>query len=537
VRAIRITEFGGPEVLRLVDDAPEPELPPGHQTLSIAHAGINYADTHQAEDSYLAPQKLPLTPGAEAVGTLQDGRRVVSLLDGGGYAERAAAPLPLSFDVPDGVDDGTALALILQGTTAWHLLRTSGHLNPGETVVVHAAAGGVGTLAVQLAKRWGAGQVVAVASSPEKRQLALDLGADVAIDGGGDDLKGDIEDAAGGKVDLVLEMVGGTTTDASLAALAPFGRLVVFGMASRQPPAQIDAGSLMQRSRGVIGFWLAHAMKDPGRLLGEPLAELFGLVQAGDLRGVVGGSYGLSEARQAHAVTSTDADGPSLARFLDAWLGQWPPQLPLDVVISDRRARPGWNGEVVPLLAVWAPDDGCVVSVPPAALDAMDLLGGLGPEVLTQPAWVAAAAQAVGRPGARLRAGVLRAVTDASEVADLDDLGTWVPRGDPSLPAWLRPFDAPHVLLDRADDGTVRGGVGIKAHDPTGAELAVVTEPDHRGRGIGRRLVATATRRVLAEGRAALYLHDPGNTASARLAEAVGFRDHGWRIVDLDDQR
>lgn len=300
MRAIRITEFGGPEVLTLVDDAPEPEIGRGQQRLAVSHAGLNYADTHQAEDSYLAPQTLPLIPGAEAVGTLDDGRRVVALLDGGGYAEVAAAPVPLTFDLPDDVEDGAALSLVLQGTTAWHLLRTSAHLSPGETVVVHAAAGGVGTLAVQLAKRWGAGRVVAVASSPDKRQLALDLGADVAVDGGAEDLKGAIEDAAGGKVDVVLEMVGGATTDASLAALAPFGRLVVFGMASRQAPSPIDAGALMRRSRGVIGFWLAHAMADPARLLGEPLAELFGLVQSGDLRTVVGGTYPLGDARQAH---------------------------------------------------------------------------------------------------------------------------------------------------------------------------------------------------------------------------------------------
>lgn len=233
------------------------------------------------------------------------------------------------------------------------------------------------------------------------------------------------------------------------------------------------------------------------------------------------------------STTPAAAPTPSLERFLDAWLGQWPPQLPLDVVVSDRRVQPGWNGEVVPLLGVWAPQDGCVVSVPPDAIDALELLGGLGPEVLTQPGWIGAAAQAVGRPGAQLRAGVLRAVTDPAELADLDDLGTWVARGDPQLPAWLRPFDAPHVLLDRTADGEVRGGVGIKAHDPTGAELAVVTEPDHRGQGVGRRLVATAARRVLAEGRVALYLHDPGNDASARLADAVGFHDRGWRIVDL----
>ena len=301
MRAIRITEFGGPEVLTLVDDQPEPEAGPGTQVLNITQAGINYADTHQVENSYLAPAELPMVPGAEAVGTTEDGRRVVALLGGGGYAQKAMAADAFSFEVPDAVDDGQALALVLQGLTAWHLLRTSAKLSEGESVVVHAAAGGVGTLAVQLAKAYGAGRVIAVASSDEKRQLALDLGADVAVDAGVDDLKTALQDANGGKkVDVVLEMVGGRTTDQSLAALAPFGRLAFFGMASRTAPSKVDLGELMGRSRGVIGFWLAHCMADPARHLAQPMQELLDLTAAGTLQPVVGQTYGLSEAAQAH---------------------------------------------------------------------------------------------------------------------------------------------------------------------------------------------------------------------------------------------
>jgi NADPH:quinone reductase len=300
VRAIRITEFGGPDVLQLVDDQPEPEVFPGGVLLDVTAAGINYADTHQAENSYLAPASLPMVPGAEAVGVAPDGRRLVALLNNGGYAERAVAAEATAFAVPDEVDDGQALALVLQGLTAWHLLRTSAQLRQGESVVVHAAAGGVGTLAVQLAKRFGAGRVIAVASSEDKRKLALDLGADVAVDAGEQDLKAALEDANGGKVDVVLEMVGGPTTDASLAALAPFGRLVFFGMASRQPPSPVDLGALMRRSRGVIGFWLMHAMADPPRLLAAPMDELLALTAAGDLRPVVGDVYALGDAPQAH---------------------------------------------------------------------------------------------------------------------------------------------------------------------------------------------------------------------------------------------
>ena len=300
MRAIRITEFGGPEVLTFVDDEPDPRPGPGMALLDIDAAGINYADTHQAEDTYLAPTSLPMIPGAEAVGRLPDGRRVVALLAGGGYAERVAVAPPVAFDVPDEVSDGAALALVLQGTTAWHLLHTSARMTPGESVVVLAAAGGVGSLAVQLARHLGAGRIIAAASTPDKRDLALELGADVAIDARTEDLKGAIEEANGGKVDVVLEMVGGSTTDQSIAALAPFGRCVVYGMASREAPSLVDPRQLIGRSRGVIGFWLAHAMRDPERYLAQPMRDLLALTVAGTLRPVVGGTYPLSQAGQAH---------------------------------------------------------------------------------------------------------------------------------------------------------------------------------------------------------------------------------------------
>ena len=298
-RAVRVTRFGGPEVLEVVDDAPEPVIGAGMALLDVDRAGINFADTHQAEDTYLAPTTLPFIPGVEAAGRI-GGRRVVALLAGGGYAERAAAPLATTFDVPDGVDDGTACALVLQGTTAWHILRTSARIQPGETVVVMAAAGGVGTLAVQLARTFGAGRVVAVASSPEKRALAAELGADATVDSGEQDLTAAIREACGGRSDVVLEMTGGPTTAACLATLAPFGRLVMYGMASRQPTPPVDLGALTVRSQGVIGFWLVHAMRDPARLLAGPMAELLDLVARGELRAVIGDTYALGDARRAH---------------------------------------------------------------------------------------------------------------------------------------------------------------------------------------------------------------------------------------------
>ncbi|GAA1291354.1 quinone oxidoreductase family protein [Saccharothrix xinjiangensis] len=300
MRAIQITEFGGPEVLTEVE-LPDPVAGPGELLVEVSRAGLNYADTHQAENSYLAKMELPLVPGGEVVGEA-GGRRVVALTaGGGGYAQKAVVPEATAFDVPDGVDDLTALSMVVQGATAWLLLRRSTHLEPGESVVVHAAAGGVGSLAVQLAKRWGAGRVIATASSEEKRGLALELGADVAVDSTAPDMTEALRAANDGRrVDVVLDMTGGAVTDQSVAALAPFGRLAFYGMASREQPAPVPPGKLLVRSTAVAGMWLPHAFKLPGRVVHRAMAELFDLVLAGDLRAVPGGEYGLSEVRRAH---------------------------------------------------------------------------------------------------------------------------------------------------------------------------------------------------------------------------------------------
>jgi NADPH:quinone reductase len=299
MRAIQVSEFGGPEVMRLVD-LPDPIPGPGQLLIEVERCGINNADTHQVEDSYLTSPSLPFIPGGEAAGRTADGRRVVAFVSGG-YAEKALAHGAVAFDIPDGVDTGAAVTLLVQGTTAWHLLKTSTHMQPGESVVVHAAAGGVGTLSVQLAKLWGAGRVIATASNEEKRKLALELGADVAI--GYDDPRGLttalIEANDGRKVDIVLEMVGGEVFGQSLRALAPFGRLAFFGAAGRSLPDPVDPRMLMSHSAAVIGFWLMHAFAQPG-MIGGPLQELMELVRAGTLKPIVGGTYPLSEAAQAH---------------------------------------------------------------------------------------------------------------------------------------------------------------------------------------------------------------------------------------------
>jgi len=300
VRAVQVSEFGGPEVLKVVD-LPTPVPADGQLLVKVDRAGINYADTHQAENSYLSEQTLPFVPGGEIVGRTEDGRRVVALSSGGAYAEYAVAHPSLAFDVPDGVSDAAALALIVQGATAWHLLRTSTHMQAGESVVVISAAGGVGTLAVQLAKLWGAGRVIGTASSDGKRGLAVDLGADVAIDAEPEDTLAQrlIEANNGKRVDIVLEMTGGGVFDASLSALDSFGRIVAYGAASRTMGSPVVLNKLMAHSKSVVGFWLQDCFRRPG-MMRDAMNELFGLVATNKLKPLLGGDYALSDAAQAH---------------------------------------------------------------------------------------------------------------------------------------------------------------------------------------------------------------------------------------------
>jgi NADPH:quinone reductase len=311
-----MTEFGGPEVLRLAE-LPLPQAGPGDALIRVTRAGVNFADTHTRTNSYVRKATLPLVPGGEVAGVLvdgetpaQDGERVVALTGTGGYAEYAVAPREHVFPIPAGLDDGTALALLVQGTTAWHMYRTAGRVAEGESVVVHSAAGGVGSLAAQLGHPLGAGRVIATASSEEKRALALGLGADVAIDSAPEGLTERLIEANGGReVDVVFEMAGGEVFEASYRALAPFGRLVVCGIASQQPN-QVSSGSLLRHSRALVGFYLFHCLDRPG-MFEEALRDLFARVGADparvgadpahpELRVVVGHTYPLERASQAH---------------------------------------------------------------------------------------------------------------------------------------------------------------------------------------------------------------------------------------------
>jgi NADPH2:quinone reductase len=298
MRAIQMTEFGGPEVLTL-SELPIPVPGPEEVLIRVTRAGLNFADTHTRTNSYVQKATLPLIPGGEVAGVREDtGERVVALVGTGGYAEYATAPSDRVFPIPEELDDGTALALIVQGTTAWHLYRTSGRVAVGESVVVHGAAGGVGSIAVQLGHPLGAGRVIATASSEEKRAVALELGADVAVDPAAEGLTERLIEANGDQpVDVVFEMSGGEVFDASYRALAPFGRIVAYGIATNEAN-QVSTGSLLRHSRSVVGFYLFHCLQRP-RMFADALAELFARAARGELRAIVGGTYPLDQAAQA----------------------------------------------------------------------------------------------------------------------------------------------------------------------------------------------------------------------------------------------
>ncbi|MEU8662004.1 quinone oxidoreductase family protein [Actinoplanes philippinensis] len=282
-----ITAFGGPDVFALA------EIPaPAGEVVDVTLAGVNHADVHRRRGEYEKPT-LPAVLGADVVGRLRSGRRVAALLRaGGGYAQ--VAPAQHVVDVPGEVSDEQALAVLEQGLTAWHSLHTLGRVGADDVVVVTAAAGGVGHLAVQLARAAGA-RVIALASSPVKRAFLTELGAHVTVDSHHPDLGA----ALGEAPTLVLDSVGGRTFEQLHGALAPFGRIVAYGGASDVADT-VAVDDLMTASTGVLGFWLQRVLDDE-ELYRSSAARLFHLAGRGLLTARIGGRYPLSAVGRAHA--------------------------------------------------------------------------------------------------------------------------------------------------------------------------------------------------------------------------------------------
>ncbi len=308
MKAIRVDEFGEPEVLKHVEvERPSPDE--GEVLIEIKSAGVNYADTMRRRNQYVESQWLPFTPGSEVAGTVAEvgngvedvnvGDRVVTLLGTGGYATYAASRAQNLIPIPEGMNFDEAAAIPLQGLTAYHVLETSGRLKEGESVLVHAAAGGVGYLAVQMAKLMGASPVIATASTQEKLNLASELGADVLVNYTEEDWPDRVREATGGAgADVILEMVGGDFIQKNLECLAAFGRMVVYGSASGDRGTLVPM-DLMYHNQIVAGFYLPRLMTRPD-LFGPSLQEVLGWISSGQVSLTIGARYPLEQAPDAH---------------------------------------------------------------------------------------------------------------------------------------------------------------------------------------------------------------------------------------------
>ncbi len=309
MKAIKVEEFGEPGVLQHVDVG-RPEPGEGEALIEVRSAGVNYADTMRRRNQYVEAQDLPFIPGSEVAGIVAEvgegvddvsaGDRVVTLLGTGGYAQYAVAPTQNLIPLPEELDFDNAAAIPLQGLTAYHCIKTSGALKEGESILVHAAAGGVGTLSVQVAKLLGAGTVIATASSEEKLDLARSLGADVLIDYTEEDWPEKVREATQGKgADIILEMVGADFPEKNLKCLNVFGRMVVFGAASGERGTIVPA-ALMKRCHAVVGFYLPQIMTRPD-LFVPSLREVLAWISSGNLKLTIGATYPLDDAAEAHS--------------------------------------------------------------------------------------------------------------------------------------------------------------------------------------------------------------------------------------------
>jgi NADPH:quinone reductase len=274
MRAIMVEQYGGPEVL-VPTEMPEPEPAAGQIAVEVAYAGVNYADVMARRDGYQVAA-LPLVPGLEVSGTVQAlgpgvggfrvGQAVAAFIASGGYAEVALADCDGVYALPDGTDLREAATWLMVLPSAHALIHEVGRLAAGESVLVHSAAGGVGTAVGRIARAAGAAAVYGVVSSGEKVAYALKCGYD-RVFVGAEYIAGIPEATAGRGVDLVLDPIGGDTLRASLALLARFGRIVSFGNASAQEPWLLGPGDLYPGSQGVFGFSIRTlGREDPARL-------------------------------------------------------------------------------------------------------------------------------------------------------------------------------------------------------------------------------------------------------------------------------
>ena len=309
MKAVRIHQFGGPEVLMLEDNLPIPVPGPGQVLIKVAVVGVNYSDPLHYGGNVppgISVPVLPATPGFEVAGvieqlgpgvsTLTVGTRVAASLEDGGYAEYALAPVPTVTPLPDDIDFAAATTLLIQGMTAYELVVKAAQVQAGERVLISPAAGGVGSLAVQLAKIAGA-QVIALAGSQEKLDLLHSIGADFAFDYTRPDWVQNVMQATAGQgVNVLLDGVGGETAMQGMLCVGKLGRILFFGMASNRPMPPLNLLLLNSKELNIVGF--GGPLNHPERI-DEARQALIKYIQSKQLRPVIGQTFTLEEAATA----------------------------------------------------------------------------------------------------------------------------------------------------------------------------------------------------------------------------------------------
>jgi NADPH2:quinone reductase len=310
MRGVQITELSGPSALQLSDDLPEPGsqhmlAPDGGVVIEVEAAGVSFPEVLQSRGEYQLKPPLPFVPGSEVAGTVREapdgsnvaqGDRVAACCMLGGFAEIAVAPPWLTFKLPDALDYPQGAGLVLNYHTAWFSLKLRGRLTEGESVLIHGAAGGVGTAAIQVANGLGA-RTIAVVSSDDKERVAREAGAAEVLRSDGP-WKDEAKELTGGGVDAVLDPVGGDRFTDSLRSLGEGGRLIVVGFTGGSIP-EVKVNRLLLNNTEVIGAgWGAYVMSKPD-LNVEIGAEIERLIDSGHVRPIVGARFPLERASEA----------------------------------------------------------------------------------------------------------------------------------------------------------------------------------------------------------------------------------------------
>jgi NADPH2:quinone reductase len=315
MHAVVIEAVGTPDVLQWKEQ-PDPKPGPGQVAIKVGLTSVNFADIQQRRGSGAGVTKVPFVTGLDCMGTvaalgegvtnLRVGQRVAAAPDNGSYAEIVVARAILTVPVDDTISDEAAASSTVL-VTAYNLLTLAARLQAGDSVLVHAAAGGVGSVAVQMAKQLGAGRVFATAGGEKKLQIARECGADVAIDYTKDDFAKAILDATDGKgVDVVLDAVGGDVFAKGLPALANFGRYCVYGQSSGSP-GSLTTDSLHRSNRAVLGYSSGHYRRNRPEKIRPAIEAAFKMAANGKIQILVGGRFPLREAAKAHQLVESRA--------------------------------------------------------------------------------------------------------------------------------------------------------------------------------------------------------------------------------------